>query len=499
MKMTTERRALDKIFRRRDRYDIPDWQREKVWNTVKKQNLIDSILRGWKLPKFYFFKTSEDEEEYEVVDGQQRLSAIIEFCSNELSLNADSARKFGGRFYKDLPPRVADAFDDFEIEYDVIEEATDEELKDFFQRLQEGLPLTSSEKLNAIHSKLRDYCYKMSKHPFFTESVSIPDTRYSHFDIAAKVATLEIEGIDSGLRFEDIKDVFDSQSNFSPQSAIAKRIKAALDYLYSAFEENSTVLRTRTVVQSLITLTCKIVATKNHEGLEGSLRKFFKVFSAERAHQIELGRAASDSDYLIFQRSVNANVKGGAKVRHEILLRKLFQLSPKLADIFDPSIIAESGVDGRIRNLGDLIAQLIEQLNQRYSAEKGKDLFKATGKTTQALLRIGRKVKNLDDYRNLIDDLFFLFRESVGSRLEGMWPESFADIKELRTYLRHDVDHGQARKARSKRRKLGRIFIKYAGGGTPETIAPEKFPLVQSNILGAIEGDLRGMLVKTPK
>jgi hypothetical protein len=28
MKMTAERRALDKIYRRRDRYDIPDWQRE---------------------------------------------------------------------------------------------------------------------------------------------------------------------------------------------------------------------------------------------------------------------------------------------------------------------------------------------------------------------------------------------------------------------------------------------------------------------------------------
>ena len=46
MKMTAERRAIDKIFRRRDRYDIPDWQREEVWDTAKKQRLIDSILRG---------------------------------------------------------------------------------------------------------------------------------------------------------------------------------------------------------------------------------------------------------------------------------------------------------------------------------------------------------------------------------------------------------------------------------------------------------------------
>jgi hypothetical protein len=81
-----------------------------------------------------------------------------EAIPNELSLNSESARKFGGSLYRDLPQKVADSFDDFEIEYDVIEDATDEELKEFFQRLQAGLPLTSSEKLNALHSRLRDYC-----------------------------------------------------------------------------------------------------------------------------------------------------------------------------------------------------------------------------------------------------------------------------------------------------------------------------------------------------
>ena len=53
MKMTPHQRALDKIYKRRDRYDIPDWQRERVWGKARKQKLIDSILRGWRLPKFY--------------------------------------------------------------------------------------------------------------------------------------------------------------------------------------------------------------------------------------------------------------------------------------------------------------------------------------------------------------------------------------------------------------------------------------------------------------
>jgi hypothetical protein len=492
MKMTSERRAIDKVFRRRDRYDIPDWQREEVWDREKKQKLIDSILRGWKLPKFYLVKVSNDD--YLVEDGQQRLTSILEFFSNELPLNADSAKQFGGRFYKDLPRQTADTFDDFEIEYDLIEGGSEEELKEFFQRLQEGMPLTSSEKLNAVHSKLRDYCRSMSKHSFFKHTVAISNTRYAHFDIMAKVATIEIEGLDAGLRFDDIREVFLSQGTFATASAVAKRIRTALDLLNKGFKNKGSSLRTRTIVQTLITLTCKLVATGRSKGYEVQLRKFFETFMAELAEQVEMGQGATDSDYVMFQRSVNANVKGAARTRQEIMLRKLFRIAPDLAEIFDPSVIAESGISGRVTSLGDSISQLIEQLNGKHAAKAGEDLFKATNKTTQALLRIRKLAKDRAAYEALIDDMYFLFRESVGTRLEGNWPTSFAHVNDLRTDLRHDVDHGDAAKVRAKRRKAGSTFKHYAGGGTPDTIDPAKFGLVQSNILGAIEGDLRGLL-----
>jgi hypothetical protein len=494
VKMTAEKRAIDKLFRRRDRYDIPDWQRGEVWDREKKQRLIDSIIRGWKLPKFYFVKASG--ENYLVEDGQQRLAAIWEFFSDELPLSAESAKEFGGPLYKDLRRKISDSFDDFEIEYDVIEGATDQELKEFFQRLQEGVKLTSSEKLNAVHSKLRDYCRSASKHPFFKETVAIPDTRYAHFDILAKVATVEIEGTDAALRFDDIKQVFESEAAFAPTSAVAKRIKAALDLLQTAFKGKGSSLRTRTIVQSLITLTCKLVATGRSEGHEVQLRKFFETFMSELADQVELGQMATDIDYLTFQRSVNANVKGGAKTRQEILLRKLFRIAPELADVFDPSVIPESGMSSHIVFVGDSIAQLIDQLNKKHAAKTGEDLFKATNKTTQALLRLREPAKDVTDYENLIDDLYFLFRESVGTRLDGAWPHSFGHVNELRTDLRHDVDHGDAGKVRAKRRKSGATFKLYAGGGTPDTIEPVKFPLIQSNLLDAIDRDLRDLLLR---
>ncbi len=492
MKMIAGKRALDKIYKRRDRYDIPDWQRGPVWDQKKKQQLIDSILRGWKLPKFYFVKISEDE--YEVVDGQQRLQAIFEFFANELPLSAPSAKTFGGSYYKNLRQKESDDFDDFEIEFDEIEDAKEEELKQFFQRLQEGLPLTSSEKLNAVHSKLRDFCRRMAQHSFFQNKVAIINTRYAHFDVVVKAVSVEIEGVDAGLRFEDLKAVFEAQSNFSPTSAIAKRIKTALDFLDRAFPARSNYLKSRTIVQSLITLIGKLVATGRSDGLETEMRKFFEDFSRELSRQVELGQSATDSDFVTFQRSVNANVKSGARTRHEILLRKLLAQSPKLASAFDPTVIAESGTSNRVNQLGTSIADLIHAANEAYAAKHGENLFKPTNNTAHALTRIGRPISDLSGYAKLMDDLYFLFRESVGQRLGANWPTSFTDVSTLRTDLRHDIEHGPSAKVRAKRKGHGKTFAKYAGSGTPETYEPSRFVLVQANLLTAIEADIKTII-----
>jgi hypothetical protein len=280
MKMDSEKRAIDKLYRRRDRYEIPDWQRGEVWSQERKQTLIDSILRGWKLPKFYFLKLSD--EEIWVVDGQQRLTAVFEFFSNDLALSQKSSEKFGGEYYKDLPTKYADAFDDFEIEFDLIEDADEKELKEFFQRLQQGLPLTSSEKLNSVHSKLRDFCRKMAQRPFLALRVLASDKRYGHFDIVAKVASIEIEGLDVGLRYDDLREVFESQANFSSASRVAKRIEEALRHLDRVFRNGrDPSLRNRSIVQSFVTLVCRIIEVGKAAGTEKRLHRFFKNFIFE--------------------------------------------------------------------------------------------------------------------------------------------------------------------------------------------------------------------------
>ena len=188
---------------------------------------------------------------------------------------------------------------------------------------------------------------------------------------------------------------------------------------------------------------------------------------------------------------MNANVKAGTRVRHEILLRKAFLYDSALADAFGIAAVASSGVSTRVAELGEAMAEQIGRLNTAYAAKHGCDLFKSTNKTTQALLKLGRPVKDIASYKAFIGDLYFVFKEGVGQRLDGKMPPSFTDVNTLRTALQHDIDHGVAGKVSSKNKKIGAIFEKYAGTASPEVLDESRFVLVQANLLSAIELDLQ--------
>lgn len=157
--------------------------------------------------------------------------------------------------------------------------------------------------------------------------------------------------------------------------------------------------------------------------------------------------------------------------------------------------MAESGLRGRVTQLGESIADLVDKANSIYSAKEGVDLFKPTAKSLQALRRLGRVAKDFAAYQSLVDDLYFIFREGPGSRLDGFSGlTSFSDINDLRTELRHDVDHGKTSKVSAKRRKLGATFHRYSGSFTPVALAPERFAPVQAKILSSLELDLYGLI-----
>jgi uncharacterized protein with ParB-like and HNH nuclease domain len=99
-------------FKRMNKGEIdlaPEYQRGKVWSRKRQALLIDSMLRGYDLPKFYLREVPEGPDE--VVDGQQRLNAIAAFFANELPLPRESG-DLAGKRYEQLPTDISDDIDD---------------------------------------------------------------------------------------------------------------------------------------------------------------------------------------------------------------------------------------------------------------------------------------------------------------------------------------------------------------------------------------------------
>lgn len=83
----------------------PSYQRGDVWGTPARQLLIESILRGIPLPSVILLKPEDPTLPYEVVDGKQRLTAILRFVGKHPHAvarvkEADAHHKQGGELTK---------------------------------------------------------------------------------------------------------------------------------------------------------------------------------------------------------------------------------------------------------------------------------------------------------------------------------------------------------------------------------------------------------------
>ena len=490
MKMSTKKRAIDKMFKRRDRFQIPSWQRGQVWPKAKQQHLVDTILRGWKLPKFTFIKSDNPAIEFEIADGQQRLNAIFDFMSGSLDLSESTSARHGGAVkYADLDLLVSDAFDDFEIDYDEIEDETDTEIKDYFTRLQAGMTLNASERLNAVDSNLRDFCLALTKHKFFTETVVFKDTRYAFFEVIAKAAAIEVEGFGAGLRINDLSETFGAQAGFSKTSAVAKRLTSALDYLHRALPAAATITKNRSTTQSLVNLACRIVDHKPSPSSHSSFGGFASEFETELSKQVELGQVATDVQLISYQRTVNANVKTGPLTRHRILLKKLFMFDPAFSGDFSTTEIAGLDLKTAIKEEAKNVREGIVELNELFSAKTGNDLFKITTSIIKALNISANQCFDENDYSDLMSKLYFIFKEGIGKKISSL-PKSFQDIDVMRVGMQHDLDHEGPSKAAKKKVALSATFLNYLGVAAPASASSEQFGIAQLKLLSSLKVDL---------
>lgn len=138
---------------RRELRLAPEFQRRTVWTPRGKSFLIDSILRGMPLPQFFVREIVLPKEKRtvrEVVDGQQRLSAILGYVAGEYTVLPMHNSEFARLKYDELPEDTQKSFLSFPLSVNVLQGTEDADLLEIFARLNSySVPLNQQEKLNA--------------------------------------------------------------------------------------------------------------------------------------------------------------------------------------------------------------------------------------------------------------------------------------------------------------------------------------------------------------
>jgi len=267
--LTSQSTSIQSLYNwyREDRlYVNRRYQRKLVWTLEEKQKLIDSILKKYPIPAVLIAEKSEAQNAYEIIDGLQRLHAILSFIENAFPsldgryFNVEyfptaKAQADLGKFKMSaeedrLTQQEVSTILDYAIALSVMRNATENEINDVFDRINTyGHRLSDQERRqagveNEFSSTVRDIAcilrgdasldvlllYQMP-----AISIDLPKTRHG-YDVRADEVFWVSQGI---LRSTDLRDSMDEQCIADIAACIVggvliERSKDALDEIYTS-------------------------------------------------------------------------------------------------------------------------------------------------------------------------------------------------------------------------------------------------------------------------
>ena len=157
------------------RFDVTYQRKSGVWSEDKKSFLMDSILKNYPVPAIFLRPCVDNDTGktvYDVVDGKQRLEAIVDFIENRIALttyfaeddfiddaNLETASEIAGLTFAEIKkrnksfPDYIKQFWTYALNIEYLYEQKEDLVATVFDRLnRNGEPLTRQELRNAKYS-----------------------------------------------------------------------------------------------------------------------------------------------------------------------------------------------------------------------------------------------------------------------------------------------------------------------------------------------------------
>ena len=237
MELSRSELELESLVRRIETGELdlqPDFQRGEIWDTKRRQRLIDSLLREWYVPAVYIVRTKGGGPEI-VLDGQQRLAAIRDFFADMFPIDgtieprSESISQLDGIRFSDLPDAIRRRLRRFALPCVILREFEPEEPNELFFRLNQSYNLTPSEKRNALHGRTRVQVKSLINHLgdiglLRPEVVGFNNRRLAYDDIVARTClAIERDSLRQHIN-NTVVEKFYRESSFSDSTldAVAK-------------------------------------------------------------------------------------------------------------------------------------------------------------------------------------------------------------------------------------------------------------------------------------
>ena len=224
----------------------PDFQRSRVWTPAARIFLIDTILRQLPIPKIYI-RTRVDLTTKgtvrEVVDGQQRLRAIIDFANDKIVLSRRAA-EFQGLTYSSLPDDLKETFLSYPIAVGQLLNASNEDVLEVFARLNSySVPLNAPEKRHAKYSGEFKWAVRAAAQRWAVlwdqyEVISVRErVRMMDDSLIAEMLGVLLEGVRDGgqKRIDRLYETHDK--TFEPDAGVVAALDSQLQWIVQNLAE----------------------------------------------------------------------------------------------------------------------------------------------------------------------------------------------------------------------------------------------------------------------
>lgn len=220
------------------------YQRRKVWLPQDKVRLIETILLNLIIPEIFLWECDIDPETGEtvrhIVDGQQRINAIIDFVLGDFKLNpkylldTQIIEQFGNCNFADLPNEVKKAIWGYDLSIvNIDKRCSEQDIKNLFYRLNlTDYSLNEQEKRNSLSSEFGSVSEGLANSEFWERhKVFSPADirRMKDVEFCSNILILAREGIIDQTSQQKLNQIYDDlKENYVEKDEDIARVENAM-------------------------------------------------------------------------------------------------------------------------------------------------------------------------------------------------------------------------------------------------------------------------------